>query len=149
MTITEPGARPVRILFGLLMACFLTLPAPTLAAKGCEDRKFRAGQPLKYCGELPSLAAVNIRNAVLDEVVKGLDKPWAMEFLGDSEVLVTEIGGGIQRIDLVTGAVRSVSGGPDVPGGAKQVGLLDLALHPDFGSNGRLYFSHSVISATP
>ncbi len=151
MTATDPGRGPVQLFRSLSILGALLLAATAQADNGddCANRKFRPGQPLKYCGDLPSLAAVNIRNAVLDEIHAGLEKPWAMEFVSASEVLITEIEGGIKRLNIETGEAKAVSGGPVVPGGYKQVGLLDVALHPQFTDNGRVYLSHSVQGEVP
>ena len=40
----------------------------------CEDRQWTRGKPLAYCGDLPSLARINIRNAVLEEVYRIQDE---------------------------------------------------------------------------
>lgn len=149
MTITErSGSLRLRPFLPLLLV--LMYAAGSLAgADGCKVEKLKAGQRMPYCGDLHSLAAVNIRNAVLEKVAGGLDQPWAMEFIGPHELLVTELGGAFKRVDLSTGTVRAVSGAPEFPTGGKQLGLMDLVLHPDFADNGRIYFSHGVARGDP
>jgi aldose sugar dehydrogenase len=102
------------------------------------------GQPRPYHGELPSMAAVNIRNAVLEEVYAGLDYPWAMEFISERELLITEFGGHLKRLNLDSGELQEISGLPTIAAGRGQAGLMDIALHPQFEQNGLLYFSHAV-----
>jgi glucose/arabinose dehydrogenase len=65
--------------------------------------------------------------------------PWAMTFLPDGRMLVTEKQG---RLRLVTtaGAIATVSGTPAVVD-AGQGGLLDVALDPAFASNRLVYLS--------
>jgi len=65
--------------------------------------------------------------------------PWAMTFLPDGRMLVTEKQG---RLRLVTtaGVVATVSGTPAVVD-AGQGGLLDVALDPAFASNRLVYLS--------
>ncbi|WP_162300067.1 PQQ-dependent sugar dehydrogenase [Kineobactrum sediminis] len=104
------------------------------------------GQPEPYYGELPSLAAVNIRDAVLEVVTKGLDYPWAMEFISETELLITEFSGSLQRVNVEKGTRHRITGLPDITHGKGQLGLMDLALHPDFSENGLVYFSHAVSS---
>ncbi|HLM53274.1 MAG TPA: PQQ-dependent sugar dehydrogenase [Pseudoxanthomonas sp.] len=72
------------------------------------------------------------------------DEPWAMTFLPDGRLLVTEKKGALKLVTLdpagAAAQVRSVSGVPDVDYGG-QGGLGDVVLHPDFASNGRIYLS--------
>lgn len=105
------------------------------------------GQPAPYFGDLQSVAEVNVRDAVLDEVYAGLAFPWAFEFVSDTQLLITEFAGQFKVLDVTTGAVSEVAG--TIPtlasaAGTQQIGLLDVALHPQFSRNGLIYFSHAV-----
>lgn len=79
----------------------------------------------------------------IDTLAKGLENPWAMAFLPDGRILITERPGRI-RI-WANGKLLStpVSGVPEVWANG-QGGLLDLALHPDFKNNGRIYLTYSA-----
>jgi glucose/arabinose dehydrogenase len=79
------------------------------------------------------------------EPVASFDEPWAMAFLPDERMLVTEKKGRLWIVDQ-QGDKRSVDGLPDVGYGG-QGGLGDVAIHPDFADNGLLYLSY-VESAT-
>lgn len=103
----------------------------------------RSGQPAPYSGDLPTLAAVNVRDAILEELVAGLDGPWAMEILPDNTFLINESPGKMSVFDPVDRSLRSVAGLPAIASGKGQLGLMDVALHPSFESNGVLYFSYS------
>ncbi|MBP0580824.1 PQQ-dependent sugar dehydrogenase [Labrys sp. LIt4] len=72
--------------------------------------------------------------------VARFDTPWAIAFLPDGRMLVTEKGG---RLFLVTpaGAKTEVSGVPRVRAGG-QNGLLDIAASPGFARDGLIYFSY-------
>lgn len=75
-------------------------------------------------------------------IADGLEYPWALAFLPDGRFLVSERPGRL----LIVGAdgVRGVvSGLPEIRA-TGQGGLLDLALHPDFASNGLVYWSYSA-----
>ena len=90
-----------------------------------------------------SLAANSVLAAdrVVDvQVVADFDKPWAMAFLPDGRILVTEKRG---ELLLVTrdGASSRVANVPAVAYGG-QGGLGDVALHPDFTNNGLIYLSY-------
>jgi len=121
-------------------------PAKSRAEEPQERQRLRPGQPAPYHGELPSLAGVNIRDAVLAVVSSGLEYPWAMEIISSTEALISEFAGSIQRVSLVDGSRTPLEGMPDIPSGRGQIGLMDIALHPDFASNGLVYFSHAVAS---
>ncbi|PRH85928.1 dehydrogenase [Labrys okinawensis] len=72
--------------------------------------------------------------------VARFDTPWAIAFLPDGRMLVTEKGG---RLFLMTpaGAKTEVTGVPRVQAGG-QNGLLDIAASPGFARDGLIYFSY-------
>jgi glucose/arabinose dehydrogenase len=108
-----------------------------------KDAHKALGQYKGYEGQLQSLSDVNIRNARLDVITKDLDKPWAFEFLNDEEVLITELGGGMKRLNLKTKGLIRLQGVPQILTNDNQIGLLDIEVHPEFENNQRIYFSHS------
>jgi glucose/arabinose dehydrogenase len=111
----------------------------------CKDEKdAKPGQPKPYCGDLPSLAAVNIREVKLETISEEFQRPWAFEFISDSEVLVTEFKGKLKRLDTSAQKSTSIKGLPKIVPGKGQAGLLDVALHPAFDDNRLVYFSHAV-----
>ncbi|MFO7763103.1 MAG: PQQ-dependent sugar dehydrogenase [Wenzhouxiangellaceae bacterium] len=76
----------------------------------------------------------------LEQLVDGLNEPWAIEFLPDGQMLVTERAGRLLRIDGAQ--VTEISGAPEVAARG-QGGLLDVVLHPDFDSNQLIYLTWS------
>jgi glucose/arabinose dehydrogenase len=77
------------------------------------------------------------------EVAGGLEHPWAMAFLPDGDLLITERPG---RLRILRDGVLDptpVEGVPDVYASG-QGGLLDVALDPDFASNRRIYLSYAA-----
>ena len=75
-------------------------------------------------------------------VAEDLEHPWGMTFLPDGRMLVTERPGRL-RIVSVDGTVSEpVTGTPEVRAN-RQGGLLDVALDPDFETNGFVYLSYS------
>ena len=74
-------------------------------------------------------------------VVTGLEHPWALAFLPDGDLLVTERRGRLLRIGA-DGRHHRIEGLPRIAA-VGQGGLLDLVLDPDFADNRLLYFSYS------
>lgn len=74
-------------------------------------------------------------------VAGGLDHPWAVQFLPDGRLIVTERSGNI-RIVRDGQLSEPVAGVPEVYSRG-QGGLLDIALAPDFESSGRIYLSYA------
>jgi glucose/arabinose dehydrogenase len=74
--------------------------------------------------------------------VASFDEPWAMAFLPDGRLLVTEKKGRLLIVTQDGDTLPSVSGLPDVDYGG-QGGLGDVALHPDFADNGMIYLSYA------
>lgn len=80
------------------------------------------------------------------EQVARFNEPWAMTFLPDGRLLVTEKRGVLRLVDVSTGASAAVSGTPEVDYGG-QGGLGDVVLHPRFAENGMLYLSYAEAGA--
>lgn len=69
------------------------------------------------------------------------DEPWAMAFLPDGRLLVTEKRGAL-KLYAIDGSAAEIRGVPDVRYGG-QGGLGDVVLHPDFADNGLVYLSYA------
>ena len=78
----------------------------------------------------------------LIKVTDGLEHPWGLAFLPDGRMLVTERPGRLRIISDGWLVPEPVAGVPEV-WAEGQGGLLDVALHPDFGENGLVYLSYS------
>lgn len=70
------------------------------------------------------------------------DKPWAMDFLPDGRVLVTEKRGALKLYDP-DGGVSEIIGVPEVSYGG-QGGFGDIVLHPDYANNSLVYISYAA-----
>lgn len=78
----------------------------------------------------------------LDTVAEGLEHPWALAFLPNGDLLVTERAGRLRIIHEGELVEKPVSGVPDLVV-AGQGGLLDIVLHPDFNDNRLLMLSYA------
>jgi aldose sugar dehydrogenase len=78
----------------------------------------------------------------LETFVEGLSTPWAMAFLPDKRVLVTELPGTLRVVSDGKLEPEPVQGTPKVRARG-QGGLMEVALHPGFSSNGWVYLAYS------
>ncbi|WP_146345444.1 PQQ-dependent sugar dehydrogenase [Falsiphaeobacter marinintestinus] len=76
----------------------------------------------------------------VDQIVTGLDTPWALDFLPDGSFLVTERNGRLLRVS--GGKARSVSGVPKVAARG-QGGLLDVMVPRDFATSREVFLTYS------
>jgi len=75
------------------------------------------------------------------EPVTSFDEPWALAFLPDGRMLVTEKKGSLFIVTVDGEKSRPVRSMPDVDYGG-QGGLGDVAVHPDFATNKLVYLSY-------
>ena len=79
----------------------------------------------------------------IEEVAKGLQRPWAMAFLPNGDMLITERTGSLRIIRQGQLDAKHIAGLPENIYSAGQGGLLDIALHPHFEKNKLVYFSYA------
>jgi glucose/arabinose dehydrogenase len=80
------------------------------------------------------------------QVVADFDSPWAMTFLPDGRMLVTEKAGTLYLVSADGQQRTSVGGIPKVSSEG-QGALMDVVLHPRFAQNKLVYFSYSEAGA--
>jgi glucose/arabinose dehydrogenase len=76
------------------------------------------------------------------ETIADFHEPWAMAFLPDGRMLVTEKKGTVTIVNPQGQKTRPLGGVPDVSYGG-QGGLGDVAVHPDFANNNLVYLSYA------
>ncbi|WP_413718149.1 PQQ-dependent sugar dehydrogenase [Silicimonas sp. MF1-12-2] len=76
----------------------------------------------------------------VDRVASGLDEPWAVGFLPDGSILVTERDGRLLRFE--DGRSSEIAGVPSVAD-VGQGGLLDLLVPRDFAESRELFFTYA------
>lgn len=79
----------------------------------------------------------------IETVAKGLDYPWALAFLPNGDLLVTERTGQIRIVSQNTVSEPLVGLPKDIYVQG-QGGLLDVVLHPNYYTNRWLYLSYTV-----
>ena len=103
------------------------------------DRKTLFACGLVFFVALSSGAAAQQQPSAV-AVVRGLQDPWAMAFLPDGRMLITEKGGGL-RIAAAGGRLSALLASLPALSVGGQCGLLDVVLDPQFSSNQRIFFT--------
>jgi glucose/arabinose dehydrogenase len=86
-------------------------------------------------------ACLNAQHADFTTTEMGrFEQPWALEFLPDDRLLVSEMVGALKIVNA-DGSVGEITGVPHVDHGG-QGGFGDIVLHPDYAQNSLLYFSY-------
>ncbi len=102
-----------------------------------------AGAALTFAGAPKSPTPAPIKGAVRAETVaQGLEHPWALAFLPDGRLLVTERPGRLRVVTPEGQVSAPVAGVPQVFARG-QGGLLDVALDPKFAGNRLVYLSYA------
>lgn len=107
--------------------------AMLLCGAGVLDRAARAES---RAGEIAPSSAGDLR---VEVVADGLSHPWALAFLPDGPMLVTERPGRIRLVSPQGELSAPLAGAPRVWASA-QGGMLDLILDRDFSANATVYF---------
>ncbi len=85
----------------------------------------------------------NNKNAAKTRIVKeGLDYPWEIIWSKDGHIWLTERDGKISRLNPTTGAIDFSFTIQEVEA-RNEGGLLGMALHPNFNTNGLLYVAYN------
>lgn len=117
------------------------LPLAVLALAACTSAQTPQASPQPGRANLPAVA-----KPFTVETLGQFDQPFAMAFLPDGGLLVTEKGGTL-KLRGVAGGVTNVGGVPAVATGG-QGGLLDVAVAPDFATSRAIFLSYAEPRAT-
>lgn len=133
------------LLLALLTPGIAAVPAPQSRDSATTPRHGAAGREGSGPDTLPDTAQiVNEKGRRLRVTpLKGLERPWALAFLPDGAMLVTERPGRLRRVNAdFTLDPQPVAGVPDVLASAYK-GLMDVALHPGYPDNRWVYLTYS------
>ncbi len=119
----------------------LLLLTGALALAACSDQS-PAGANDAVAANRTAAADAATATPFTVRVVATLDSPWAMTFLPDGRMLVTEKAGRL-RIVGSEGVVSAPVAGTPAVDARGQGGLMDVVLHPDYVDNGYIYLSYS------
>ena len=94
-----------------------------------------------YLGQTRAPAVKTQTPFQVTEISNGFNKPWAIAFLPDGRMLVTEKSGQLRIVTEQGLKSKPVSGLPPVDA-RRQGGLLDVELAPDFRRSGQIYWTY-------
>ncbi|PZQ60493.1 MAG: dehydrogenase [Sphingomonas taxi] len=135
--LTRDTVRRIAALFHRLALAALALTS----AAACNGEE--ADAPAPVASATPTPAATPVANTPFaSAVVADLDAPWAMTFLPDRRMLVTEKQGQMLLLSADGASKRVVATIPVSSAG--QGALMDVVLAPDFATSRRVYFSYSA-----
>jgi glucose/arabinose dehydrogenase len=75
--------------------------------------------------------------------ITGLSHPWALAFLPNGDMLVTELGGHLRIIRQGVLDPQPIAGLPEISTRVWRAGLMDVAIHPRYAENRFIYFVYS------
>jgi glucose/arabinose dehydrogenase len=96
---------------------------------------------------LPVWAVAQASNVRTEAVARGLENPWAVAFIGDGRMLVTERPGRMRVVGANGQISEPLAGVPPVVAQG-QGGLLDLITDRDFERNRTIYFCYAEPAAS-
>jgi glucose/arabinose dehydrogenase len=124
-------------------ACLIVILLFVTAARGGAQRAPQIGIPVPPLGTGPFVFDTAEQHKIRVSVVaRGLSHPWAIAFLPDGAMLITERPG---RLRVVRDGVLDptpISGVPEVRTDGNG-GLMDVALHPRFAESGLIYLTYT------
>jgi glucose/arabinose dehydrogenase len=126
--------RPTQLIRGTALLAFLVM-APLLTH--CQAQEPQNG-PSQRSPTPKSIAG----KVGAETVARGLEHPWALAFLPDGRILVTERPGRLRIVEKGGQLSKPLGGVPQVVAQG-QGGLLDVAIDPDFEKNRLVYLSYA------
>lgn len=120
-------------------------PAPVAESTPASPAPIASAQPLAEPPVMkggPNRPAVEPDPPFVATEFSRFNEPWAMTFLPDGRLLVTEKNRRLRLFNTDTKQTTEISGLPSVAYGG-QGGLGDVVLHPQFSSNRYVYLSYA------
>lgn len=124
-------------LFSLFKKQYMCFGLLVFGCFGCHTEPTFTTVPDEFLQLDSSVLSISI-------VADGLDVPWDIQYgKADNSLYFTEIKGRVYKLDLKTGKKKQLI---TIPGVYQQrtLGLLGMALHPDFEKHPYAYFSYTL-----
>ena len=126
----------IKIVFGFALSIYCLLTAGQVNSQSL-------GIPVDPLGEGPWVFDTAEQHKIeVSVVARGLTHPWAIAFLPDGSMLLTERDGRLRLVENDKLVKRPISGVPEVRTDGNG-GLMDVAIHPNFSENGLVYLTYT------
>ena len=126
----------IKIVFGFALSIYCLLTAGQVNSQSL-------GIPIDPLGEGPWVFDTAEQHKIeVSVVARGLTHPWAIAFLPDGSMLLTERDGRLRLVKNDKLVERPISGVPEVRTDGNG-GLMDVAIHPNFSENGLVYLTYT------
>ena len=126
----------IKIVFGVALSIYCLLTAGQVNSQSL-------GIPVDPLGEGPWVFDTAEQHKIeVSVVARGLTHPWAIAFLPDGGMLLTERDGRLRLVKNDKLVERPISGVPEVRTDGNG-GLMDVAIHPNFSENGLVYLTYT------
>lgn len=113
-----------------------------LAFQACSDASTYSSDSETVSANVNTERNTEYHRVRITTVADGLENPWAVAFLPDGSMLVTEKPGRLNHISRDGSERRTLDGLPRIHA-FRQGGLLDVSVHPNFEENGWIYLTYS------
>ncbi|MBM4196926.1 MAG: PQQ-dependent sugar dehydrogenase [Gammaproteobacteria bacterium] len=120
---------------------FLMLLCLSACSTGAQAQDAVSGASPQASASRPALFASAGMRLRLEDVARTDDVVWAMDFLSADTMIFTERRGRFRLLDLGSGKITPIAGGPAVATHTSG-GLFDVLVDPDFAVNGYIYYSY-------
>ena len=127
------STRTITLIAFAAIACFAQSPQEAESAQSTKNTQGAQKSPTPRTSATPGKVTT---------VATGLEHPWAIEFLPDGRMLVTERPGRLRFVSR-DGKLSAPLGGVPAVYARGQGGLLDVALDPAFAKNQTIYLSYA------
>ncbi|MFO7764596.1 MAG: PQQ-dependent sugar dehydrogenase [Wenzhouxiangellaceae bacterium] len=107
-----------------------------------ETRPSEAGYEPAFESQTRAPKPARTEDWTAETIAQGLEHPWALDFLPDGAMLITERPGRLRVVGTDGEISEPLSGVPEVDN-RNQGGLLDVAIAPDFESSRTIFLSFS------
>ena len=126
----------IKIVSGFALSIYCLLTAGQVNSQSL-------GIPVDPLGEGPWVFDTAEQHKIeVSVVARGLTHPWAIAFLPDGSMLLTERDGRLRLVKNDKLVERPISGVPEVRTDGNG-GLMDVAIHPNFSENGLVYLTYT------
>ena len=126
----------IKIVFGFALSIYCLLTAGQVNSQSL-------GIPVDPLGEGPWVFDTAEQHKIeVSVVARGLTHPWAIAFLPDGSMLLTERDGRLRLVKNDKLIKLPISGVPEVRTDGNG-GLMDVAIHPNFSENGLVYLTYT------